>query len=122
VRFLADEHIPRFVVMALRSQGHEVSWVTEAGAGQSDESHLETARSEDRTILSEDADFSALVSASSGGARLIYFRLDGLGRNAKFQRMLDAIAEIGEVPAGTIYVVEPSRIRVRPVRTSLDDH
>jgi predicted nuclease of predicted toxin-antitoxin system len=61
-RFLADEHIPRTVVETLRSQGIDVTWAAETGRQASDASHVATALKEKRVILTEDADFSDLLS------------------------------------------------------------
>jgi Domain of unknown function (DUF5615) len=119
MRFLADEHIPSSVVQALRQDGHDVLWAAETGRQVPDASHMATAIRERRVILTEDADFSELLvefaaSVATGTLAVHYFRLDGLGRDAKNARMLAAILEIGEPVARFVMsVVEPTRIRQR---------
>ena len=113
MRYLADEHIPRSVVQALRSLGHDVLWAAETGRQLSDATHIATADAEDRMILTEDSDFTDLIAEHRPGSPLIYFRLNGLSRDAKVRRMIDAVIEIGHAARDTIHVVEPSRIRVR---------
>ena len=117
MRFLADEHIPRHVVMTLRAQGHDVNWVVETRRQGSDPAHLKSATDERRSILTEDADFSQLVQRAvkagySLPVALYHYRLEGLSRDAKQERMISAVAEIGGPPDRfTIFTIQPSRIR-----------
>lgn len=118
MRFLADEHIPAGVIAALRAAGHDVLSAALTAAGADDVVHVETAAREHRVILTEDGDFVARVrDAVAAGAplpeALIHYRLDGLGRDTKMARMIDAVARIGNVASGTIYSVAPTRIRSR---------
>lgn len=58
MRLLADEHVPPAIVSALRGEGHDVEVVGEAVEfGAEDSSIVEYARTTDRVVLSEDADF-----------------------------------------------------------------
>jgi len=60
-RLYADEHVPLAVVKALRRAGHDVLRSLEAlGEGSDDEDHFLRAIEEDRTILTQDADFLSL--------------------------------------------------------------
>jgi hypothetical protein len=53
-RLYADEHFPRQVVQNLRSLGHDILTVQEAGnAGLPDEDVLAFATSENRAVLTE---------------------------------------------------------------------
>jgi predicted nuclease of predicted toxin-antitoxin system len=61
VRFLADENFPRPVVVALRANGFDVSWIVEDAAGLPDEFVLARCVSESRTLLTLDKDFGELV-------------------------------------------------------------
>ena len=85
---------------------------TESGPGLQDVEHVAIAASEDRVILTEDRDFLFLVrNASIKPLALIHYRLDGLGRSAKMARMIEAVSEVGLPTSGTVYTVEPTRIR-----------
>lgn len=62
MKILADEHIPKVLLNALRQAGHEVITVVELGmAGASDEEILQRARAEHALILTEDKDFGRLL-------------------------------------------------------------
>jgi predicted nuclease of predicted toxin-antitoxin system len=61
-RFLTDENIDPRIVAALRSRGIDVSDVRERGwHSQDDQTVLNRATSEDRVVLTHDADFGELV-------------------------------------------------------------
>jgi predicted nuclease of predicted toxin-antitoxin system len=68
MRFLADESCDFRVVEALRRAGHEVLAVVEAARGAPDHEVIETARSGQRVLLTEDRDFGQLVFAAGVGA------------------------------------------------------
>jgi hypothetical protein len=51
VRWLANENVPRQIVLGLRALGHDVAWVVDSGAGAADREVLVRARSAARTIL-----------------------------------------------------------------------
>lgn len=62
-RFLADENFPRSIVLLLREQGHNVSFVAEVAPGAADPVVLGLTREDNRVLLSFDRDFGALVFA-----------------------------------------------------------
>ena len=61
MRFLADENFPGDAVAALRSTGHDVTWVRTAMPGSADADILETAQRERRVLLTFDRDFGELA-------------------------------------------------------------
>lgn len=62
MKILADEHMPKVLLDALRQAGHEVITVVELGmAGAPDEEILQRARAENALILTEDKDFGRLL-------------------------------------------------------------
>jgi predicted nuclease of predicted toxin-antitoxin system len=61
VRLLADENIPRTVVVARRDAGHDVLWVGEYRRGADDPSVLEVAIASDRALRTSDLDFGGLI-------------------------------------------------------------
>ena len=61
IKFYTDEHIPRAIIRGLRNRGCDVLTTQEAGMlGASDLEHIARAASEDRVILTQDADFLRL--------------------------------------------------------------
>ena len=66
VRYYADEHISRAVVLGLRQRGLDVLTVSEAGLlGGSDEDHVAFALQNLRCIVTQDTDFLAIANDSA---------------------------------------------------------
>jgi predicted nuclease of predicted toxin-antitoxin system len=61
--FLADENIHPDVVAFLRAKGHDVLYACEGLVGSTDSALLQMALSQNRTVLTHDKDFGALVIA-----------------------------------------------------------
>lgn len=73
VKFYADEHIARAVVLGLRARGADVVTAVEADLlGATDDAQLEHARIEGRTLLTQDADFLRLHDAGAEHAGIVY--------------------------------------------------
>jgi hypothetical protein len=63
VRFYADEHVSRAVVLGLRQRGVDVLTVGDCGLlGGSDEEHMAFALKHIRCIITQDTDFLALAT------------------------------------------------------------
>lgn len=61
IKFYADSHIPKAVVIQLRRRGIDAIHCQEVGlVNASDEEHLEHATNENRVIMSCDEDFTKL--------------------------------------------------------------
>jgi hypothetical protein len=116
MRFLANENFPGDAVTALGAAGHDIVWVRTAAPGSKDEDILAWAMRESRVLLTFDKDFGELawrfgLPASCG---IVLFRLPmpaaaGVGATLA--------AKIGERTdwAGHFTVIEPGRIRMRPL-------
>lgn len=116
MRFLANENFPGDAVTALESAGHDIVWVRTAAPGSKDENLLAWAVRESRVVLTFDKDFGELawrvgLPASSG---IVLFRLP-MPPAAGVGAIL--AARIGERTdwAGHFTVIEPGRIRMRPL-------
>ena len=116
MRFLANENIPADAVTALERAGHDIVWVRTAAPGSKDEDILAWAMREGRVLLTFDQDFGELawragLPASSG---IVLFRLP-MPAAAEAGAMLAArICERNDW-AGHFTVIEPGRIRMRPL-------
>jgi predicted nuclease of predicted toxin-antitoxin system len=116
LNLLADEGVDRQIVVRLREEGHNVSYVAEMEPGIPDETVLEFANSEARALLTADNDFGELafrqrLIAASG---IILVRLAGLSQEEKAKTVVSAISEHGrELVAGTFAVITPGTVRVR---------
>ena len=114
MRILADENIPRIIVVWLRDQGHEVLHASESRARTPDETLLTEAEAEGYVVLTEDKDFGELVfrdRRNSHGVILVRVRdLPAVQRLARLQ------AVWGLVEAnltGNFLVVTKTKVRVR---------
>jgi len=71
--FLADEHVKRSYVRALRANGFEVVAVSESNdTGQADARHVETSSEQDLVVLTNDDDFVRLAEERSHGGIVFY--------------------------------------------------
>ncbi len=116
MRFLADMGVSGSVAAALRALGHDVAHARERGLGRApDVVLLETARREQRVVLTFDLDFGDLLAASGDQLpSVIIFRLRDQWPGAVTSRLLRVIAErIGELESGALVVVEHARYRLR---------
>jgi predicted nuclease of predicted toxin-antitoxin system len=114
MRFLADENVSRLVVERLRTSGFDVEYVHSRGAP--DEDVLAGAVREDRVLLTEDRDFGELVLRQRMNVRgIALLELDRLSNTAEADRVLSVISANEERLSGNLVVIEPGRIRVRPL-------
>jgi hypothetical protein len=117
MRFLANENFPGTAVAVLISAGHDVVWVRNTAPGMSDPDVLAWAKRDERTLLTFDKDFGELARASTlpSACGVVLFRMP-----------MPNPADIGPRPsnlvmsrddwAGHFSVIEPGRIRMRPLR------
>lgn len=114
MRLLADENIPRSIVVWLRTAGHDVLLASESGLGQSDSHWLDLAANEQRVILTSDKDFGELIFrdrlASFG---IILLRLDDLPVPQWVTRLQETWSVIEAGHLGRFIVISAKRVRVR---------
>jgi hypothetical protein len=116
MRILANENVPGDAVIALRNAGHDVSWARTDAPGSGDTMVLECAVREARVLLTFDKDFGELAwrarLPASCGIILLRIPMPPAGRAAK--AIADIVSSRSDWP-GNFAVVEPGRIRVRPL-------
>ena len=118
MRFLADENVPGDAVAQLEAAGHDIVSLRTVAPGSKDEDVLALAVREKRIILTFDKDFGELawragLPMSTG---IVLIRLP-----------MPAAAEVGAILAariaertdwaGHFTVIEPGRVRMRPLAT-----
>ena len=115
MRFLADENFPGAAVAALTEAGHEVAWVRTAAPGMGDVDVLAWAAREQRILLTFDKDFGELAgrSAMLPTCGVILFRMPA-PRSGDSGRLAASISA-REDWAGHFSVIEPGRVRMRPL-------
>jgi len=116
VEFLANENCPEDVVTALRNEGHGVAWIRTDAPGSKDPDILRRAVVEKRVLLTFDKDFGELafqfrLPACCG---IVLFRLQA-SSSAALAIMVVAAIQSRTDWAGNFSVVDPCRIRVRPL-------
>lgn len=121
LRFVADIHISPLTVAALRQQGYDLLRITEVlPATAADLEILEFARAENRIVLTQDLDFSALVAL--GGyvqPSLVTLRLSSAQPDVMSQRLLEVLPQLEQVLIeGSAITIEDNAVRFRklPIR------
>jgi len=103
-------------VVVLRADGHDVVWVGTSAPGSSDREMLMQASQEGRILLTFDEDFGELARASSlpatCGVVPLRIRLAAPGQIDKM--VADEIMDRDDW-AGQFSVIEPGRVRMRPL-------
>lgn len=117
MRFLADENVARPIVEGLRSAGLDVESIVETRAGASDSQVVEVARQEGRVLVTEDRDFGEMIVRQKldlpGVILMELARLSNAAAAARVREIVEAHIDKLE---GNFVVVEPARIRLRPMR------
>jgi predicted nuclease of predicted toxin-antitoxin system len=116
MRFLADENVSRLVIQRIQAGGYDIVSVGEAISGASDKDVLDKAGAEDRILITEDRDLGELVIRQRLKVRgVILLELDRLSNPAEAEAVADVISAHPEKLSGNLVVIEPGRIRVRPL-------
>lgn len=116
MKILADLHISPITVHFLRDLGHDAIRVNEIlPSNSSDKTIVEKAEKEQRTIITQDLDFSEIISLSGKKSpSLISLRLSSSRIEYVNKRLKEILPKIEhDVEKGSIIVVEDSRIRLR---------
>jgi predicted nuclease of predicted toxin-antitoxin system len=116
MRLLANENVPGAVVTALEVAGNDVVWIRTAAPGSSDPDVLAWAAREDRILLTFDKDFGELAKTSGLPAKcgIILLRIP-MPRPGDVGRQLANLIMARNDWAGHFSVVEPGRVRMRPL-------
>lgn len=116
MRFLADENVHADLVVWMREQGHDVSYVAELHAGANDETVLRVATAERRIVVTDDKGFGEMVVrrglASSG---VLLFRLSDPSVAVRVSRLSMIWPTISSRLAGSLTVVSDRGVRIRPL-------
>lgn len=117
MKFLVDECCEMNLVSRLRSEGHDVLYVTELRVGARDDEILPLAVEEKRILLTEDKDFGELVYRLRKPAiGVILLRFEVKDRDLKWQRLSELIGTYGARIAGNFVTIDTEKFLFRPLR------
>ena len=117
MRWLADECVAAALVAQLRAAGHDVSYVVELAAGETDSAAIARAQQEMRLLLTEDKDFGELIFRRNRKVPgLVLLRIDPARAALRQQRLMAAIDRFGDALFGRHTVIDEFRFRSRPLQ------
>jgi predicted nuclease of predicted toxin-antitoxin system len=117
MRLLADENITREVIVALRAAGHDVVAIAETMRSAVDEDVLAEATATGRILITEDRDFGDLVVRRGLPVDgVVLLELHKLRPITLAARVVAVLAAQADNLVGHFTVVEPARVRMRPMR------
>lgn len=124
MRLLADLHIAPRTVQFLRSLGHDVLRVTDLlPATASDETIVERAAQDQRIVLTQDLDMTAIIALSRRRyPSLVTLRLSSVRIelvNTILQRTLPILEQ--DLQEGALVTIEDSRVRLRRLPLTVQD-
>jgi len=117
LRFLVDNALSHIVADELQRAGHEALHVRDRGMqAATDEYIFDFARGENRTLISADTDFGALLALrrSTKPSVVIFRRTSGRRPEDQAKLLLDHLPQIeGFLRRGSVVVIEETRLRIR---------
>jgi len=114
MKFLVDESVDHQIVDRLRTDGHEVWYVSEMESGIVDDLVLSRANQEKAILVTADKDFGELVFRQKRiSMGVILTRLAGLSSDQKAEIVSAAINQHSSELESAFAVIVPGSIRIR---------
>lgn len=117
MKFLVDENLPRKLPELLRANGHEAEHVGEIGLeSASDPQILDTAREQNRVLISADTDFGTLLAESHAQLpSILLIRRTANRRAFHLASLIEAnLPDLtDDLESGCVVVFDAERVRVR---------
>lgn len=114
--FFADECVAGAIVAGLVARGHDVLDAKIVCRGDNDERVLSLAAAAGRVVITDDWGFGEMtVRHGQPAAGVIILSLYALTAGAREAYAIERISEIADRALGHLTIIEPGRIRVRPL-------
>lgn len=116
MRLLLDECMPKTLVEALRSRGHDVRFIREEAQGIADAAVLAQATNDGRLLVTEDRDFGLLTFRNrqpAVGVIIVAVSAFTWPAAKLAQHVCDVLEELGQSCIGSLTTIEPGRFRQR---------
>ena len=115
--YFADECVARAIVEGLRARGFDCVDAKEICPGDDDERVLALAAAAGRVVATHDWGFGELtVRRAQPATGVVILSLYALPAGAREKHAIDQISKLGDSVIGHLAVVEPGRVRLRPLR------
>ncbi len=114
-RLLADENIPRTVIVTLREKGYDVVSVWELSPGMSDEEVVELAIKERRIIITFDKDFGRIALLNPSITGVILLRIPPLNPLYIAERILSSLERIENI-YNRLIIIRKKTIKIVALR------
>jgi predicted nuclease of predicted toxin-antitoxin system len=115
-RFFVDECVAAEIVAELRAAGLDVAYAKEVCPGSPDPEVLRLAAAEGRVLVTHDLGFGELaVRLGQSAAGVVILSLYALPTGARERYAAARLRELGDGAIGHLAMIEPGRIRVRPL-------
>ena len=117
MKFLLDQDVYAATGRFLAALGHEVITASDLGlAGAEDSTLLDSARKEDRVLVTRDRDFGGLVFVHGAGTGVLYLRILPSNIDAVHAELQVVLSRYQETELKRAFVVvEPLRHRFRKI-------
>ena len=114
--FFADECVARLIVEGLLRHGFDIIDAKDVCKGDTDERVLSLAAAAGRIVITDDWGFGEMtVRHGQPAAGVIILSLYALSAGARESTAIERIVEIADQTLGHLTIIEPGRIRRRPL-------
>lgn len=114
--FFADECVARLIIEGLVKLGYDVADAKQVCKGEDDARVLALAAAAGRIVITDDWGFGEMtVRHGQPAAGVIILSLYALSAGAREAYAIKRIADIADSAAGALSIIEPGRIRTRPL-------
>jgi len=114
--FFADECVARTIVDGLIERGLDVVDAKDVCRGDSDERALALAEASGRVVITHDWGFGEMtIRHRQAAAGVIILSLYALSAGTRERYAVDKVVEIADQSPGWLTIIEPGRVRTRPL-------